>query len=226
MIDVTRTQLLPGIHLTAVHTEKFKSSMLAVHFLLPLLGGHRLHVRPDPPLCCAGAPSATGHGGPLCALDELYGGALEPMVRRKGETQCVALWAAFWTTPIPWRGSPILERAARLLGIWCSTRHRGGALPKRLCGGGAHNLINRIRAQINDKRQYALLRLTEEMCLREPFGVDKLGCEAAARDITGESLWQAYQNMLRTAPVELYYCGSARPEASESRTVQRPERPA
>ena len=36
MIEVTRTQLLPGVHLTAVQTQKFKSSVLGMQFLLPL----------------------------------------------------------------------------------------------------------------------------------------------------------------------------------------------
>ena len=34
MIEVTRSELLPGVHLTAVHTKKFKSSVLGLQFLL------------------------------------------------------------------------------------------------------------------------------------------------------------------------------------------------
>ena len=65
------------------------------------------------------------------------------------------------------------------------------------------NLIDRIRAQVNDKRSYALLRLKQEMCADEPFGVDRLGDEASAAAITPASLWAQYQSLLRTAPVEL-----------------------
>ena len=213
MIDVTRTQLLPGIHLTAVHTEKFKSSMLAVHFLLPLHGDTASMYALIPSVLRRGTQRHPDMEALSAALDELYGGALEPMVRRKGETQCVGFVGSFLDDAYTLEGEPILERAARLLGdLVLHPATEGGRFRSAYVEGERTNLINRIRAQINDKRQYALLRLTEEMCLREPFGVDKLGCEAAARDITGESLWQAYQNMLRTAPVELYYCGSARPE--------------
>ena len=35
-MEVTRTELLPGVHLTAVQTKKFKSSVLGMQFLAPL----------------------------------------------------------------------------------------------------------------------------------------------------------------------------------------------
>ena len=71
------------------------------------------------------------------------------------------------------------------------------------------NLVTRIRAQVNDKRQYAQVRVVAEMCAGEPFGVDKLGDEASAAAITPQKLWDCYQQVLRTAPIEFYYCGSA-----------------
>ena len=74
------------------------------------------------------------------------------------------------------------------------------------------NLIDRIRAQVNDKRRYASARLCQLMCREEAFGVDKLGDEAHAAAITPEGLWSRYQQLLRTAEIEVYYCGSAQPE--------------
>ena len=45
---------------------------------------------------------------------------------------------------------------------------------------------------------------------------DKLGDETTAAAITPASLWQRYQELLRTAAVEVYYCGSAQPERVEA----------
>ena len=50
------------------------------------------------------------------ALDELYGGAIEPAVRRKGETQCVGFVASFLDDAYALNGEKILESAAALLG--------------------------------------------------------------------------------------------------------------
>ena len=78
--------------------------------------------------------------------------------------------------------------------------------------GERANLVDRIRGQINDKRSYATLRLGQLMCGEEAFGVDKLGDVEHAAAVTPGSLWERYQQLLSTAQIELYYCGSAEEE--------------
>ena len=146
------------------------------------------------------------------ALDELYGGSIEPVVRTRGETQCVGFLGSFLDDAYPLDGSAILEKAAGLLGeLLLRPCTEQGVFRSDYTDSERQNLIDRIRAQVNDKRSYALLRLKREMCAGEPFGVDRLGDEPSARAITPESLWARYQDLLRTAPIELYYCGSAKP---------------
>ena len=43
----------------------------------------------------------------------------------------------------------------------------------------------------------------------EAYGLDKLGTEAQVQAITGEALYDRYREILETAPVCFYYCGSA-----------------
>jgi len=50
----------------------------------------------------------------------------------------------------------------------------------------------------------------------EAYGVNSLGTEATARKIEGETLWKTYQDMLKKAPLYLYYCGSAEPDRVEA----------
>ena len=54
------------------------------------------------------------------------------------------------------------------------------------------------------------------MCAGEAYGVGRLGSEERAAAITGEALYARYQDLLRTAPVYLYYCGSADIERVEA----------
>src|SRR5699024_5469839 len=111
----------------------------------------------------------------------------------------------------------LLESAAALLGeLLLRPREVDGAFDPDYVAGERANLIDRIRAQVNDKRAYALQRLTREMCRYEAFGVDKLGDEETVAAITPRSLWARYQDLLSTARVEAYYCGSADPERVEA----------
>ena len=210
MIEVTRTQLLPGVHLTAVQTQKFKSSVLGMQFLSPLARETAALNALLPAVLRRGTVAHPDMERLSAALDELYGGTLEPTVRKKGETQCVGFVGSFLDDAYTLDGSAVLEPAAALLGeLVLEPYTRDGAFCPDYTRQERENLVNRIRAQINDKRQYAQLRVVAEMCAGEPFGVDKLGDEASASAITPQALWEHYQKLLRTAPVEFYYCGSA-----------------
>lgn len=147
------------------------------------------------------------------ALDELYGGAIEPIVRKKGETQCLGFVASFLDDAFAPGGEPILEPAAGLLGeLLLRPRLQDGIFAEEYVSGERANLVDRIRGQINDKRSYATLRLGQLMCGEEAFGVDKLGDVEHAAAVTPGSLWERYQQLLSTAQIELYYCGSAEEE--------------
>ena len=210
MIEVTRTQLLPGVHLTAVQTQKFKSSVLGMQFLLPLAREQAALHALLPMVLRRGTAEHPDMESLSAVLDELYGGSLEPTVRKKGETQCVGFVGSFLDDAYTLDGSAVLEPSAALLGeLVLRPYTRDEVFCPDYTRQERENLVTRIRAQVNDKRQYAQVRVVAEMCAGEPFGVDKLGDEASAAAITPQKLWDCYQQVLRTAPIEFYYCGSA-----------------
>ncbi|MCI8479176.1 MAG: insulinase family protein [Oscillospiraceae bacterium] len=213
MANVTRMELFSGVHLTAVHTKKFKSSLIGVELLTP--------IRAETASANALVPMVLRRGTKRCpdmeslstALDDLYGGWIEPAVRKKGETQCIGFTGSFLDDAYTMDGSQILEPAAMLFGeLLLHPAQAGEGFVPAYVEGERGNLIDRIRAQINEKRQYALNRVTAEMCSGEPFGVDKLGSEAQAAALDGRALWDRYQALLSQAAIEIYFCGSAAPE--------------
>ena len=210
MTEVTRTKLLPGVYLTAVHTMKFKSSYMGIQLLHTLSEEHAAANALVPMVLRRGTERCPDMERLSAALDELYGGAVEPIVRKKGETQCVGFVASFLDDAYVPDGTPILERAAALLGELLLTPAReNGGFVSAYVERERSNLVDRIRAQVNDKRQYAVLRLVQLMCQGEPYGVDRLGSEPSAAAITNEELWTRYQTLLSGARVELYFSGSA-----------------
>lgn len=217
MSQVTRRELFPGVWLRTVHTNKFKSSYLSLTLLAPLdrrtAGANAL----IPEVLRRGTAVHPDMESLSAALDELYGGAIEPVVRKKGETQCVGFVASFLDDAYALKGEKILEPAAELLGeLLLKPYTRDGVFCPDYTAGEKANLIDRIRAQVNDKRTYAVQRMVQEMCRYEAFGVDKLGDEVSVSAITPESLWAQYQELLCTAQVEVYYCGSAQHDRVEA----------
>lgn len=213
MAQAARIELYSGVYLTAVHTKKFKSSVLGATFLCPLDGETASRNALIPSVLRRGTETHRDMEALEAALDELYGGTIEPVVRTRGEVQCVGFLGSFLDDAYTLDGSTVVEPAAALLGeLLLSPYKEEGRFCPDYVKGERENLVERIRAQINDKRIYAMTRLRQEMCAGEPFGVDRLGDEAHAAALTAEDLWEGYQELLRTAPMELYYCGSAQPE--------------
>ena len=206
-------ELQPGVWLTAVQTKKFKSSVLGAQFLAPLTAQSAAVNALTPMVLRRGTAKHPDLESLSAALDELYGGSLEPMVRKKGETQCVGFVGSFLDDAYTLNKEQVLEPAAALLSELIGAPYtRDGAFCPDYTRQEKANLIDRIKAQVNDKRQYAQIRVVAEMCDGEPFGVDKLGSMEAVEAITPQTLWEGYQTLLNQARVELYYCGSADPE--------------
>ena len=220
-MEVLRRELSPGVWLRTVHTNKFKSSYLSLTLMAPLRAETASANALIPWVLRRGTEDHPDLESLSAALDQLYGGAVEPIVRKKGETQCVGFAASFLDDAYALEGESILEPAAALLGeLLLRPYTRDGVFCPDYTAGERANLIDRIRAQVNDKRHYALARLTQLMCAREAFGVDKLGDEKHASALTPESLWRRYQDLLSSAQLELYYCGSAAPDRVERAFAQ------
>ena len=216
MSEVTRRELFPGVWLRTVHTRKFKSAFLSLTLMVPLDRERAAVNALVPYVLRRGTREHPDLESLSAALDQLYGGAIEPVVRKKGETQCVGFVASFLDDAYTLNGETILEGAAGLLGeLLLRPYTQEGCFSSDYTAGERGNLIDRIRGLVNDKRHYASARLVQEMCREEAFGVDKLGDESHAAAITPESLWQRYQQLLREAEIEIYYCGSAQPQRVE-----------
>lgn len=210
MSAVTRTQLLPGVFLTSVHTRKFKSSMLSMTLLTPLSRETAAVNALIPYLLRRGSEAHPDMLSLSAALDQLYGGAIDPVVRKKGENHCLGFVGSFLDDSYTLDGGRVLPQAAELMGelLLRPYTHQGAFCPDYTRQEKV-NLTERIRAEINEKRQYASARVVEEMCANEPYGVSRLGREEEVEAITPQSAWAQYQDLLAHSRLELYYCGSA-----------------
>lgn len=147
------------------------------------------------------------------ALDELYGARIEPIIRKKGELHCPGFYADFPDDRYIPHGGQVLEKTVSMLGdMFLSPDTREGLLRADYIESEKKNLVDDIRAAVNDKRGYSISRLLEEMCPGEAYGVHKLGREEDALIITPETLTSRYLDLIANSRIEVFYCGSAEPE--------------
>lgn len=210
MMELSQRELLPGIRLTALQTNKFKTSMLAFTFLEPLSAKTAAENALLPAVLRRGCQRYPDMLSMAAALDDLYGCAIEPMVRQKGETQCIGFVGSFLDDCYIPEESNVLESAIELMAeLLLKPAGEDGSFVPDYLESEKQNLASRIRSRINDKQQYAVYRLTKQMCAGEAYGVDKLGEVEDVEAITQEGLWARYQALLTSTPIQIYYCGSA-----------------
>lgn len=216
-LEVRRKVLMQGVTLTALRTDKFKSSYLSLSLFTPMDKKTVTANALLPAVLRRGTRDYPDNQKISAALDDLCGGTLETRVRQQGETQCIGFVGSFLDDAFSPDGAPILEPAAKLLGdLLLDPVLENGRFCHDYVSGEGKNLADRIRSQINDKRQYSIKRLTELMCADEPYGIDKLGYADQALAITADVLWERYRELLSHAPISIYYCGSSPIERVEN----------
>jgi predicted NBD/HSP70 family sugar kinase len=68
-------------------------------------------------------------------------------------------------------------------------------------------LIDDIRAQGNDKRRFAMQRLTEEVFSDDVYGISELGTVESVESVCPVCLWKQYKELLSRARVEIFAVG-------------------
>jgi predicted Zn-dependent peptidase len=212
-VQQQRSEILPGVFLTCLRTDKFKTGLFSINFLTPLKRDTASQNTLIPNVLRRGTVGYGDMDALASKLDGLYGARIEPIARKKGEIQTVGFWADFVDDAYLPEGEHLLEEVAALLGqMILSPNTHGGLLRKDYVESEQEKLLEDIRARVNDKIGYSRYRLIELMCGAEDYAVDVLGTEDTAQSIDYVSLTRHYHSLLATSPVEIFYCGSAQPE--------------
>ena len=205
-----RKEIMQDVFLTYLPAKKFKTCLLSAHLVTPLTRETAAYNALLPAVLNRGTVRHPDMESLSAAMDTLYGANIDYTVRKKGERQCVGFVANCIDDAYAPGGEKLLESVAELLGeLLLDPVTRNGRFLSDYVESEKQNLIDAIRAIRNDKRDWADVRLMQEMCAGEPYGVLRLGDEESVAKIDNQKLYRHYQNLLNTSRVEMFYCGSA-----------------
>ncbi len=200
--------LYPGVSLTAHRSHKFRTGCFSVNLLRPLcrdeatknalllevlLRGTRLH----PDMQCLSS-----------AMDDLYGAEIGMILRKKGEVQCMGLFADFVEDSLIPEGGVFANTAALTAEILLDPYMEHGALKEDYVLREKETLADSIRARINNKQGYAVRSMLKIMCQNEAYAVDRMGEEEDLIPITAQTLTAHWKKVLATSRVEILYMGA------------------
>ena len=204
-----RKELMPGVWLTCVTTDKFKSGCLSVHMITQLTREHAAANALIPRVLRRGTKQYPDTESFCGRLDDLYGASISTSVRKIGEIQAVGLIADFVDSRFIPEADALLDDALELVGqVLLDPVMDKGRFRESYVESEKEKQLDRLRGRINDKRGYAVQRIIECMCTYEDYAVSSMGDEDTCEAITAESLTRRYRELLESSPVEIFYAGS------------------
>lgn len=145
-------------------------------------------------------------------LEQLYGAQFSADIGKLGETQSVELFAQVAHEKFLPEQTGLTEAAFKFLGeALLQPRLEEGRFMADYVRQEAETLRRRIEGTINNPPQYAVNRLREEMCKDEPFGLHKYGNKDELAQVQAGPLYEHYDDVLATSPVDLFVVGPVEP---------------
>ena len=200
--------IAPGVRLCAVQTDRFKTGCISFSMALPLEGDiaanavlpYILH------RSCKKYPDFSCLNGRLA---ELYGASLTAGVAKLGEAQLLSIDLTSLDDRFSLTGESIAKSCTELLlDLIFEPDLVNGSFGETAILREKRLLIEKLESELNDKRVYALRRCEEIMCAGEKFGLDKYGTRETIEKLTGDNIYNAWQNMLKTAVIQIDMVGS------------------
>lgn len=216
-----RKEICEGVVFNSIVDHRFRIGRLSVTLLLPL---SRETAAANALLSCVLTRSCQKYPDFTSLnrkLNELYGAALYPMVRRIGDFQAITISASGLDDRYTLDNESVSSELAELLcAILCEPKLINGHFDEEDVEQERRQLLEDIDAEYNEKRVYAVNRCIEKMCRDELFAIGRYGTREDVVKLTHEQLVSAWKNLLECAKIEITMLGSADPEKAYQRFAE------
>ena len=202
--------LTPGVVLRHYPDKRFKTAVLSVQLQRPLCREEAAMNALLSAVLLRGTGKNPDMRSITARLDGLYGAHISPLMRRIGDRQTIGLFLSCLEDRFALPGDRILEPSLDMVReILLEPKLVEGIFDPEFVESEKKNLIADIESELNDKRSYAAVQMIRSMCAGDSFALSLRGEVADVEAITARSLYDHYQKVLRTSPVELFFVGSA-----------------
>lgn len=208
-----RTRLADNVYFNEIKVDRFKTMRLTAIALLPL----EKETASDFALLtqvlsrsCKEYPDFTALSKKLSSL---YGASLSAGVRKVGESLALTFSIAGLDDRYALNGDVVSsELSDLLLKVIFEPKLTDGVFDSSEVEQERRQLIDLADSEFNDKRVYANSRLIENMCKNEAYGIKRYGSRENILKATPESLFKAWERMLKGASFEVFFVGGASSE--------------
>lgn len=205
---MTKRELYPGVNLTVIPSEKFKTNYMMIGFAVPLEKASAHFAALFPKVLMRGCRKYPDMAKISERLEYLYASGISPFFVKRAQTLVVGFSADFIKDNYVPDGKSLLGDAADLLfSILLDPVTENGAFRSDYTESEKNDLINMINSRINNKAAYAKEKCTAAMFANHPYGLFEYGEADDVKKVTPEQLYAKYREIIETAPAEIYFSG-------------------
>jgi len=142
-------------------------------------------------------------------LYELYGADFASLNTKRGDIQQTGATIKFLNGAFtPDKKSMLAAALETVTDVLFDPLVKDGAFDEKIVGIEKKNLIDSIRADINNKTVYARKKCISLMCENEVYGISSEGEEAVVETIDEKKLYDFYKEFVSKTSLDIYYVGA------------------
>lgn len=204
-----------GVDFHSIDAPKFKTNLITVYFNIPLKRETVTSAALLPAVLKRGTEKYPTMKELSRRLDDMYAASVSAGVRMKGDGEVLYFSIGYVADRFFEKG--LTEKAAEFLHDFIfSPLTENGAFNRDYVDGEKVNLKNAIQGLVNDKRAYTEFKCREEMFDGEGYGMFEAGYEEDLSDITPESLYEFYLDVIKNAKADVFFSGTADEETENT----------
>lgn len=143
-------------------------------------------------------------------LSSLYGASLDSTVSKVGDRQVIAFHIVGLDDRYTFDKEVLSKELATLLcNIIFMPKIIDGVFDIAEVEQVKREALETIDSEFNEKRIYAFQQAIHSMCKDEAFGLPRLGTKEQVESATSESIYNAWQELLKKAKFEVFYTGDS-----------------
>ena len=190
------------VNLHIIQTDKFKTAVSLLLIRRPLSRGESTKNAVLKDILRQGSRRYPSMQTINKRMEELFGSTFDVQIVKKGEEQILQ----FYFEGIPNDGN-VYKGIEFLSEVALNPLTGAEGFNREALKNAGNNVKNIIDGRINNKAEYARVNCLAHMCGDEPFAVYTDGYAEDLADLTENSLYRHYQDILTASPVELICAG-------------------
>ena len=204
-----RECLAPGVHLNCIPADKFNRCRISLHFRFPASREKATDQALLPLVMDRGYAACPDMTQLTRKLARLYGAALSVETSMQGASRVLSVSITGIKDRFALNGEALTaEYAVIVFGVAFDPYFENGCFSREAVEIEKTTLARQLESEINDKRLYCVRQARRKFFGDSPAGIERDGYLADLPSVTCESLTAAYQEMLRTAQLDVICLGA------------------